>query len=65
MKCTKCKDTGWYMYDEHHSTVCEKCCPHDKGWFMVSKYQSGYKEGGDNRCCMRGCGSMYRNLYGR
>lgn len=62
MICKKCNGTGWYLYDEHHSTVCEQCCPHDKGWWEVTEHYTGYLEGADNRCCRAGCGTMYRDL---
>ena len=64
IKCDKCKDTGWYFYDQNHATVCDKCCDHDKGWLELSKEHHGnhYVDGADNGCCLNGCGTMRRNL---
>lgn len=61
-KCKTCNDTGWHEYNNGHSVVCNKCCPHDKGWWELSKNYMGYIEGADNRCCLNGCGTMYRDL---
>jgi len=61
-KCSKCHDTGWYMYDEIHSKPCEKCCKHDQGWWELTPSHAGYIEDGDNRCCKAGCGTLYRDL---
>ena len=62
MKCKKCKDTGWYMYDHNHGKVCDQCCKHDKGWWELTEDYEGYKYGKDNRCCMAGCGTLKRDL---
>ena len=62
MNCTKCNDTGWYMYDHNHSTICNACCKHHKGWWELTKHYGGYKEGEDNACCLHGCGTMRRDL---
>lgn len=62
MKCTKCNGTGYYADDHNHSQPCEECCPHNKGWFVVSEIHVGYMAGRDNRCCKAGCGRMYRDL---
>jgi hypothetical protein len=60
--CPKCKNTRTYMYDENHATVCDLCCKHDKGWWIVTKDTSGFIEGTDNACCSAGCGTMRRDL---
>ncbi len=60
--CTTCNDTGWYSYDDNHSKVCEVCCTHDEGWWELTEGFAGYKEGEDNRCCLKGCGTLRRNL---
>jgi hypothetical protein len=60
--CSKCNGTGWYSYDHNHSTVCEKCCPHDGGWWELTDGYAGYVKGADNRCCRNGCGTMFRDL---
>ncbi len=59
-ECKKCNGTGAYAYDHNHSQVCDACCPHDQGWFELSKGYANYIEGQDNRCCRVGCGTMKR-----
>ena len=59
MKCLKCKDTGWYMYDHNHGKVCEECCPCDEGWFELKEY---YGEDNGKMCCVRGCGKVITKL---
>jgi hypothetical protein len=57
MTCPKCNDTGWYVYSTRgtpHSTICDLCCKHDKGWWMLEKYY-GYNNG--KFCCRGGCGT--------
>lgn len=54
--CKRCDGTGTYMYDHNHGKICEACCPHDKGWWLLSEGYAGYVEGEDTECCTRGCG---------
>jgi hypothetical protein len=51
--CPKCHGTGAYMYDEHHGTVCDLCCRHDMGWWLLEKY---YGDDNGKWCCRAGCG---------
>lgn len=60
--CSKCNGTGWYQYDRNHSKVCDGCCTHFKGWWELTEHYAGYEKGKDNRCCLSGCGMMYRDL---
>ena len=55
MNCKKCKDTGWYAYDENHSKVCEACCKHDQGYWLLKEH---YGESNDKFCCKAGCGDI-------
>jgi len=64
-KCVKCNGMGWYQYDHNHSTICDKCCTHDQGWWELTENYSYYIEGADNRCCEKGCGTMARDLKDR
>jgi hypothetical protein len=61
--CKKCNGEGWYFYDHNHSTICDQCCTHDKGWWDLTKELHGslYIDGGDNGCCLNGCGTMRRD----
>lgn len=52
MTCKKCNDTGWYQYDHNHSTVCNACCKHDKGWWLLTEHYSNPGKW----CCNSGCG---------
>lgn len=52
IKCKKCKDTGWYHYDHNHAKICEACCLHDKGSWLLPL---GYSNAG-SWCCLKGCG---------
>lgn len=55
--CPKCQGTGWYAYDHNHSTVCEQCCSHSQGWFLLSEH---YMDAG-KWCCKAGCGTVRDN----
>ena len=61
--CQKCNGTGWYKYDHDHSTICNQCCLHNKGWWNLTKefHGSHYIDGEDNACCKAGCGTMRRD----
>jgi hypothetical protein len=60
--CDKCKGTGFLKYHEDQ-IPCKYCCKHDQGWWELTKDYWGYKKGKDNRCCLAGCGSMYRDVF--
>jgi len=53
VKCKKCFDTGWFKYDSNHSTVCDACCKHDKGSWLLERH---YGEKNGRWCCRAGCG---------
>ena len=53
MTCKKCNDTGFYMYDETHSKVCEVCCPHNCGFWELKEH---YGNDNSKLCCSLGCG---------
>ena len=59
--CEKCNGTGKWQYDDIHITVCDKCCKHDKGWWELTEAHGGYIAGGDNGCCLAGCGMRRRD----
>lgn len=61
-ECEKCKGTGWRKYDHNHTVVCEYCCTHSEGWWEITEHYSGYKEGEDNACCKKECGTMRRDI---
>jgi hypothetical protein len=60
--CDKCKGTGFLKYFEDQ-IPCKYCCKHDQGWWELTKDYWGYKKGKDNKCCLAGCGSMYRDVF--
>ena len=51
--CGKCNGTGSYQYDHNHGTVCDACCPHDQGWWLLMHH---YGDNNGKYCCKRGCG---------
>jgi hypothetical protein len=52
--CPKCLGTGSYMYDEHHSTICDLCCDHDRGWWLLKEH---YGKDNGKYACKNGCGT--------
>lgn len=58
--CPKCGGTGWYQYDDIHSTICDLCCRHEGGlWWLTEDYF--YKREPDSKrwCCRSGCGKTW------
>jgi hypothetical protein len=53
--CRKCSGTGIYKYDSNHFTVCNLCCKHDKGYFLLKEY---YGKDNGMYCCKAGCGHL-------
>lgn len=51
--CPKCNGAGSYMYDENHGKICEACCPHDQGWWLMLEH---YGQNNGRYACKRGCG---------
>jgi hypothetical protein len=51
--CPKCKGKGLYYYDDNHATVCDRCCRHDQGSWLLQKH---YGENNGKWCCLGGCG---------
>lgn len=58
MVCVKCHGTGWFNYDDNHATVCNACCTHDKGRWLLTHQYAGYKKGHFCLCCLNGCGHV-------
>lgn len=56
--CPKCEGKGHYMHDHNHSTICDACCTHDKGWWLLEKH---YGENNGKLCCQNGCGTIKEN----
>lgn len=57
--CPKCNGTGSYMYDHNHGTVCDLCCKHDLGWWLLSDVHG--KDSG-KWCCKAGCGYKVKDI---
>jgi hypothetical protein len=54
--CLRCNGTGAYVYTTHgtpHSTICNLCCKHDRGWWLLEKYYGAHN---GQWCCGAGCG---------
>lgn len=54
--CHLCHGTGSYMYDHNHGTICNLCCKHDLGYWLLTEGYNGYRAGVDTWCCSAGCG---------
>ena len=57
LKCEQCNGTGWYQYTTRgtpHSKVCEVCCKHDKGYWLLEEH---YGDDNGRLCCLAGCGA--------
>jgi hypothetical protein len=52
--CSKCGGKGRYNYDENHSTICDSCCQHNMGWWLLEKH---YGKDNGKLCCLAGCGT--------
>jgi hypothetical protein len=57
LPCLKCKDSGWYHYDETHAKPCEQCCQCDEGWWLLEEGYAGYKPNQNTWSCLKGCGN--------
>jgi hypothetical protein len=51
--CPKCHSSGWYQYDDMHFKICEVCCQHEQGWWLLQEY---YGEDNGKYACKKGCG---------
>ncbi len=60
--CTKCQGTGMYQYDDNHSTVCNECCPHNKGYWLLEEH---YGDNNGRWCCLVGCGHLLNEKIGK
>lgn len=58
--CLKCKGTGTYMYDHNHGTICDLCCQHDLGRWLLKE---NYGVNNDRWCCLAGCGKTWATKY--
>jgi len=57
-KCKKCNDTKWYAYDENHRKICEECCKHDNGFWLLTE---NFGKNNGKLCCNAGCGFVKEN----
>ncbi len=57
-KCSKCRGTGSYQYDHNHSTVCNACCIHKWGEFLLTRHHMGHAKGRIRYACDGGCGAV-------
>ena len=57
--CNKCNGTKWFQYDHNHTQVCDACCKHEKGWWVLTKHHGKENEG--KLCCRAGCGATKPN----
>jgi len=52
--CGMCNGRGVYYYDHDRSSICSRCCKHDKGWGKLEMYYG--KDNGKWYC--RACGKV-------
>lgn len=57
-ECAKCKGTGFHAYDDNHISPCDRCCPHDQGYWLLSEHYGDHNE---LWCCRAGCGHLKEN----
>ena len=57
MTCKKCNDTGWFKYNHNHSAICDECCTHDEGVWLLQECHGEDKVG--KPCCYKGCGTIW------
>jgi len=50
------------MYDHNHSTICDACCPHNKGYWLL---EGNYGKDNGEWCCIRGCGHHLDEKIGK
>lgn len=53
MICKKCNGIGSYSYDDNHGKICEVCCKHNGGSWLLEKH---YGKDNGKWCCLLGCG---------
>jgi hypothetical protein len=51
--CPKCRGTGTFVHDERQTRVCDACCKHNVGWWMLEGY---YGANNGKWACKAGCG---------
>jgi hypothetical protein len=56
--CPKCDGNKWVQYDHNHTTICDACCTHSAGWWLLSEH---YGEDNGKLCCITGCGTTREN----
>ncbi len=58
--CPRCKGKGTFFYDKNHETVCDLCCPHNQGSWLLEKY---YGNNNGKWCCLGGCGKISNTKF--
>ncbi len=53
--CPKCNGTGVYRCDDHHIAICDLCCKHHQGWWLL---EGAYGPDNGRWACKAGCGSI-------
>ena len=51
--CHKCQGTGVYRQDERHMRICDLCCRHNQGWWLL---EGSYGADNGRWACKAGCG---------
>lgn len=51
--CPKCEGTGVYRRDARHVAICDLCCKHNQGWWLL---EGAYGPDNGRWACKAGCG---------
>lgn len=53
--CGKCHGTGTYRYDTRRIAICDLCCKHNHGWWLL---EGAYGADNGRWACKAGCGRI-------
>ena len=53
--CVKCGGAGVYRLGEEQLAVCDRCCKHNQGWWLL---EGGYGADNGRWACKMGCGMI-------
>jgi hypothetical protein len=56
--CSKCGGKGVYQLDSRHLAICDSCCKHNQGWWLL---EGAYGADNGRWACKAGCGKIVDN----
>ena len=51
--CPKCHGAGVYPYSDRSTAICDRCCKHNQGWWLL---EGAYGADNGRWACKAGCG---------